>query len=90
MDDTAPMTKPSLSSESIAADQIAATEISKPTLFSMKAQMLEQWRTDTVLAAKTSCTRILTRTMSSSSCKAAPNFTDPMAKHRTYRPARAS
>ncbi len=51
MDDTALMPKPSLSSQSIFDDQIAATETSKPTLFSMKAQMLEQGRTDTVLAA---------------------------------------
>ena len=51
MDDTALMSKPSLSSKSIIDDQIAATETSKPTLFSMKAQMLEQGRTDTVLAA---------------------------------------
>jgi mannose-6-phosphate isomerase-like protein (cupin superfamily) len=51
MDDTALMPKPSLSSKSIFEDQIAATETTKPTLFSMKAQMLEQGRTDTVLAA---------------------------------------
>ncbi len=51
MDDTAPMNQPSLGSQSIVDDQIAATETSKPTLFSMKAQMLAQGRTDTVLAA---------------------------------------
>ena len=50
MDDV-PFPKPSLSSKSIIEDQIAATETEKPTLFSMKAQMLEQGRTDTVLAA---------------------------------------
>ncbi len=49
--DDAPIPKPSLSSQSIFEDQLAATETSKPTLFSMKAQMLEQGRTDTVLAA---------------------------------------
>ncbi|MEC9153510.1 MAG: hypothetical protein VYA59_11045, partial [Pseudomonadota bacterium] len=51
MDATALAPKPSLSSNSIIKDQIAATETSKPTLFSMQAQMLEQGRTDTVLAA---------------------------------------
>lgn len=51
MDDTALMPKPSLGSKSIFEDQVAATETSKPTLFTMKAQMLEQGRTDTVLAA---------------------------------------
>jgi mannose-6-phosphate isomerase-like protein (cupin superfamily) len=45
------MNRPSLSSKSIFDDQVAATENSKPTLFSMKAQMLAQGRTDTVLAA---------------------------------------
>lgn len=41
---------PSITSEDIYERQIAATETDKPTLFSMKAQMLEQGRTDTVLA----------------------------------------
>ena len=50
MDATALAPKPSQSSNSIIKDQIAATETSKPTLFSMQAQMLEQGRTDTVLA----------------------------------------
>lgn len=50
MDDV-PFPKPSLSARSIFEDQIAATETTKPTLFSMKAQMLDQGRTDTVLAA---------------------------------------
>ena len=51
MDDGAVIPEPSLSSKSIIEDQIAATETSKPTLFNMKAQMLEQGRTDTVLSA---------------------------------------
>lgn len=42
---------PSVSSKDILERQIAATETTKPTLFSMKAQMLEQGRTDTILAA---------------------------------------
>lgn len=41
---------PSITSQDIYDRQIAATETGKPTLFSMKAQMLEQGRTDTVLA----------------------------------------
>lgn len=44
------MNPPSITSQDIYDRQIAATEIGKPTLFSMKAQMLEQGRTDTVLA----------------------------------------
>ena len=51
MDDAALVPKPSLSSNSIIEDQIAATETTRPTLFGMKAQMLEQGRTDSVLAA---------------------------------------
>ena len=51
MDDGAVIPEPSLSSKSIIEDQIAATEPSNPTLFNMKAQMLEQGRTDTVLSA---------------------------------------
>ena len=52
--DDAPLTamkKPSISSKSIFEDQVAATQTAKPTLFDMKAQMLAQGRTDTVLAA---------------------------------------
>ena len=45
------MNKPSLSAKAIADDQIAATETNNPVPFSMKAQMLDQGRTDTVLAA---------------------------------------
>ena len=45
------MRQPSLSAQSIVEDQIAATETTIPTLFSMKAQMLARGRTDTVLAA---------------------------------------
>ena len=45
------MNVPSISVKDIVENQIAATETTKPTLFSMKAQMLAQGRTDTVLAA---------------------------------------
>ena len=45
------MNPPSISVKDVIDNQIAATETSKPTLFSMRAQMLEQGRTDTVLAA---------------------------------------
>ncbi len=45
------MNAPSISVKDIVENQIAATEIAKPTLFSMRAQILEQGRTDTVLAA---------------------------------------
>ena len=53
MDDAAAldMRQPSLSAKSIFDDQVAATETTKPTLFAMKARMLAQGRTDTVLAA---------------------------------------
>ena len=52
MSSTAPvMNPPSTSVKDIVENQIAATETRKPTLFNMKAQMLEQGRTDTVLAA---------------------------------------
>ena len=47
----APMKPPAVSVQDIVDQQLAATETLKPTLFSMKAQMLEQGRTDTVLAA---------------------------------------
>lgn len=42
---------PSLSAADIVQDQIDATRCHAPTLFSLKAQMLSQGRTDTVLAA---------------------------------------
>ena len=42
---------PSISTQDIYDRQVAATQTKSPTLFSMKAQMLEQGRTDTVLAA---------------------------------------
>ena len=42
---------PAVTAQDIFDHQVAATETSKPTLFSMKAQILEQGRTDTVLAA---------------------------------------
>ncbi|MDP6389899.1 MAG: cupin domain-containing protein [Alphaproteobacteria bacterium] len=45
------MAQPSLGGQAIFDDQVAATEGSKPTPFSLKAQMLDQGRTDTVLAA---------------------------------------
>jgi mannose-6-phosphate isomerase-like protein (cupin superfamily) len=43
--------KPSLTALDITEDQIAATENESPTTFSLKAQLLDQGRTDTVLAA---------------------------------------
>ena len=43
--------KPSMTAKDIFKDQIAATKEDAPTLFSLKAQMLDQGRTDTVLAA---------------------------------------
>ena len=43
--------QPSLGSRAIFEDQVAATRTDRPTTFSLKAQMLEQGRTDTVLAA---------------------------------------
>ncbi len=52
--DDAPLTamnQPSISSQSIFEDQVAATQTAKPTLFNMNAPMLKQGRTDTVLAA---------------------------------------
>ncbi len=42
---------PAISVPAVVDQQIAATETAKPTLFGMNAQMLEQGRTDTVLAA---------------------------------------
>ncbi len=51
MDDSPLINMPSRSSQAIMDDQIAATEIDKPTVFSMKAQLLDQGRTDTVLSA---------------------------------------
>ena len=45
------MAPPSLGGQAIYDDQVAATETAKPTSFSLKAQMLEKGRTDTVLAA---------------------------------------
>jgi mannose-6-phosphate isomerase-like protein (cupin superfamily) len=53
MDDTPLLSipQPSMTAQSLVDDQIAATQPNKPTLFSMKAQMLDQGRTDTVLAA---------------------------------------
>ena len=48
---TIPFPKPSVSAADIATDQIAATRNDAPTLFSLKAQMLDQGRTDSVLAA---------------------------------------
>ena len=53
MASTAPLdiNPPSISVQDIFDRQVAITETAKPTLFSMKAQMLEQGRTDTVLAA---------------------------------------
>ena len=43
--------RPSMTAKAIFEDQVAATKTDAPTLFSLKAQMLEQGRTDTVLAA---------------------------------------
>ena len=43
--------QPSFTAKAIMEDQIAATNIKTPTTFSLKAQMLDQGRTDTVLAA---------------------------------------
>ena len=43
--------KPSMTAKDIFKDQIAATNEDAPTLFSLKAQMLDKGRTDTVLAA---------------------------------------
>jgi mannose-6-phosphate isomerase-like protein (cupin superfamily) len=45
-----PVPAPSITAKDIYDRQVAATETTKPSLFSMKAQMLEQGRTDTVLA----------------------------------------
>lgn len=42
---------PSMTAADIAEDQVAATRNDAPTLFSLKAQMLDQGRTDSVLAA---------------------------------------
>ena len=42
---------PSMTAADIAKDQVAATRNDAPTLFSLKAQMLDQGRTDSVLAA---------------------------------------
>ena len=43
--------QPSLTAKAIMEDQVAATNTKTPTVFSLKAQMLDQGRTDTVLAA---------------------------------------
>jgi mannose-6-phosphate isomerase-like protein (cupin superfamily) len=43
--------RPSMTAQAIADDQVAATNNGAPTTFSLKAQMLDQGRTDTVLAA---------------------------------------
>ncbi len=43
--------RPSMTAKDIFEDQVAATVTDRPTVFSLKAQMLEQGRTDTVLAA---------------------------------------
>ena len=43
--------KPSMTAKDIFKDQIAATKNDEVTTFSLKAQMLDQGRTDTVLAA---------------------------------------
>lgn len=51
MPDSLDITAPSMTVADIIGDQIAATETKKPTLFTMKAQMLEQGRTETILAA---------------------------------------
>ncbi|PPR15014.1 MAG: hypothetical protein CFH37_01595 [Alphaproteobacteria bacterium MarineAlpha9_Bin7] len=50
MDDTA-FPQPSISAKAIMEDQIAATNTKAPTTFSLKAQLLDRGRTDTVLAA---------------------------------------
>ena len=50
MDDTS-FPQPSITAKAIVEDQIAATNTKDPTLFSLKAQLLDQGRTDTVLAA---------------------------------------
>lgn len=42
---------PSMTAADIVKDQVRATNNESPTLFSLKAQMLDQGRTDTVLAA---------------------------------------
>ncbi len=43
--------KPSMTAKDIFKDQIGATKNDEVTTFSLKAQMLDQGRTDTVLAA---------------------------------------
>jgi mannose-6-phosphate isomerase-like protein (cupin superfamily) len=43
--------RPSMTAQAITDDQVAATNNDAPTTFSLKAQMLDQGRTDTVLAA---------------------------------------
>lgn len=45
------MAQPSLGGQAIFDDQVAATETDKPATFGLKARMLDQGRTDTVLAA---------------------------------------
>ena len=50
MDDTS-FPQPSITAKAIMEDQIAATNTKDPTIFSLKAQLLDQGRTDTVLAA---------------------------------------
>ena len=49
--DDAMFPRPSITAKALMEDQIAATNIEEPTTFSLKAQMLDQGRTDTVLAA---------------------------------------
>ena len=97
--------KPSMTAKDIFKDQIAATKNDEVTTFSLKAQMLDQGRTDTVLAAtedlsvrlkvyasaaRTACTRMWMRTMSLSFCKAAPNSSGRMRKKSTSAPTKAS
>ncbi len=43
--------RPSITAKAIFEDQVAATRTDRPSVFSLRAQMLEQGRTDTVLAA---------------------------------------
>jgi len=49
--------KPSMTAKDIFKDQIGATKNDEVTTFSLKAQMLDQGRTDTVLAARQSLLR---------------------------------
>ena len=97
--------KPSMTAKDIFKDQIAATKNDEVTTFSLKAQMLDQGRTDTVLAATEDLSVRLKvyasggenglhahvdRTMSLSFCKAAPSSSGRMRKKSTSAPTKAS